>query len=118
MWRFGSFLFSFTNLSYLNDKILQYLILRLSYNSRGATWECERNNVANYRMERKAKRMNVGILSSNVEELRGRMIRIAKERGSLVDEHVVEISQELDQLLVQLQTQKDGANYPSANLHV
>ncbi len=57
--------------------------------------------------------MNVGTLSSNVEKLRIRMVRLAKERGSFIDEHVVEISQELDQLLVQLQTKKEPGNYSS-----
>lgn len=57
--------------------------------------------------------MNVGTLSSNVEKLRGRMVRIAKERGSFIDEHVVEVSQELDQLLFKLQSQKEGVSYAS-----
>lgn len=54
--------------------------------------------------------MNGVVLSTNIEMLRVRMVRTAREKGSLVDERVIELSQQLDELLFEIQTKKDGSS--------
>lgn len=47
-------------------------------------------------------------LEFKVEKFRVQMIRLAEEKGNLLDGKVLEISQQLDRLLVQLQRMKNG----------
>lgn len=46
--------------------------------------------------------VRVGILKK-IEQLRLQMIKLAEKKGSLIDPSVIAVSQELDQLLIQLQ---------------
>ena len=46
------------------------------------------------------------VLVQTIEQLREQMVKTAERQGSLVDAHVVAISQQLDTLLVKLQRLK------------
>jgi hypothetical protein len=46
-------------------------------------------------------------LSRMIEKLRCQMIELAAEKGNLMDENVIEISQQLDKLLLQFQKLKE-----------
>jgi len=47
--------------------------------------------------------MPIQLLAEQIEGLRSEMIRVAENKGSLVDPQVIELSQRLDQLLVLMQ---------------
>jgi len=47
--------------------------------------------------------MPIQLLSAQIEGLRSEMIRLAEHKGSLIDPQVIEVSQQLDQLLVMMQ---------------
>jgi Spo0E like sporulation regulatory protein len=46
------------------------------------------------------------VLLQTIEQLREQMVRAAERQGSLVDAHVLAISQQLDAFIVQLQRLK------------
>ncbi|WP_139492131.1 aspartyl-phosphate phosphatase Spo0E family protein [Brevibacillus dissolubilis] len=45
-------------------------------------------------------------LSNRIEMLRVKMVQTAMQKGSLVDTHVLELSQQLDELILKYQTAK------------
>lgn len=47
--------------------------------------------------------MGINTLAQDIETLRAEMVRIAETKGSLNDPQVIQISQRLDLLLVQMQ---------------